>query len=180
MAHAARHALSTATPGNATHAGYTKVRRVAHACIASTVSSLGTSWRCIPLGMLPPVRHASPWGTPSPPPSSDHPPPPIADAALRRRCGDGALVAACPSRMRTRVQHAACSRSRSALGTSGLSGPLGPNVRPPRWASARAHSFERRSLGSDDLIDKVAANGTVRRKGTDTNRREPLLCCAAP
>ena len=54
-----RACVSMATPGNATHAGCTTVRReVAHACIASTACS--QHWACSP-SELPPVRHAPPW-----------------------------------------------------------------------------------------------------------------------
>ena len=59
--------MSTATPGNATHAGYTTARRIAHACITSTECSHGTSWHSIPLGMLPRVRHEGSTGMGSPP-----------------------------------------------------------------------------------------------------------------
>ena len=81
LARAAERALSMVTPGNATHAGYTTARRIAHACSASTACSLSTSWRRHTDGHAPPstacspgrtARHGTAWGHPSPP-SSGHP-----------------------------------------------------------------------------------------------------------
>ena len=81
LARAAERALSMVTPGNATHAGYTTARRIAHACSASTACSLSTPWRRHTSGHAPPstacspertARHGTAWGHPSPP-SSGHP-----------------------------------------------------------------------------------------------------------
>ena len=51
--------------------------------------------------------------------------------------------------------------TRSLGDASSRSGRLGPDVRLPRWASARAHSLSGRSLRSDDLVEQVVANADV-------------------
>ena len=187
-----RACVSMAAPGNATHAGCTTVRREGRTrmhCIDGMLTALGMlpqrappSKACSTLGHAPPSTAQGSPGVCSPrygmgcsPSPFERPSsPPIANAALRQRCAEDARWQHAPLTGECNVLR---SRSRSALGkASGRAGRLRPDVWPPRWASARAHSFARCSLRSNDFVDEVVGDCANRRKvsAARVNRRKPL------